>query len=121
MDPDTLEDVPRGEQGELWFRSKQLMKGYHNKPEATAEAITEDGWFRTGDMGKVDDDGYLWLSIDRGLVRLDREEFAKASADAGHRLQHEPLGRCLGQLGNGELLLEPEDRTLPSQGVSNSR
>jgi len=61
VDPDSLEEVPAGTQGELWFRSKQLMKGYHNKPEATAEAITEDGWFRTGDIGRVDDDGYIFV------------------------------------------------------------
>jgi acyl-CoA synthetase (AMP-forming)/AMP-acid ligase II len=61
VDPDTLKDVPEGEQGELWFRSPQLMKGYHNKPEATAEAITEDGWFRTGDIGHIDDGGYIFV------------------------------------------------------------
>ena len=37
------------------------MKGYLNKPEATAEVITDDGWFRTGDIGKVDDDGYVYV------------------------------------------------------------
>ncbi|CAA0110735.1 Long-chain-fatty-acid--CoA ligase FadD13 [Mycolicibacterium vanbaalenii] len=61
VDPDTLDDVPAGEQGELWFRSPQLMKGYHNKPEATAEAITDDGWFRTGDVGRVDEGGYIFV------------------------------------------------------------
>jgi acyl-CoA synthetase (AMP-forming)/AMP-acid ligase II len=61
VDPDTLEDVPQGEQGELWFRSPQLMKGYHNRPEATAEAVTSDGWFRTGDIGRVDDGGYIFV------------------------------------------------------------
>jgi acyl-CoA synthetase (AMP-forming)/AMP-acid ligase II len=61
VNPDTLEDVPAGEQGELWFRSAQLMKGYDNKPEATAEAITEDGWFRTGDIGRVDEEGYIFV------------------------------------------------------------
>lgn len=61
VDPYTLKDVPTGEQGELWFRSPQLMKGYHNRPDATAEAITEDGWFRTGDIGRVDDDGYVFV------------------------------------------------------------
>ena len=61
VNPDTLEDAPAGEQGELWFRTKQLMKGYHNKPEATAEAITEDGWFRTGDIGRVDEEGYIFV------------------------------------------------------------
>ena len=37
------------------------MKGYHNKPDATAEAITDDGWFRTGDIGRVDADGYIFV------------------------------------------------------------
>ncbi len=61
VDPDTLADVPSGVHGELWFRSPQLMKGYLNRPEDTAEVITEDGWFRTGDMGKVDDDGFVFV------------------------------------------------------------
>ncbi|MCW2865977.1 MAG: long-chain-fatty-acid--CoA ligase [Marmoricola sp.] len=61
VDPGTLEDVPTGEHGELWFRSPQVMKGYLNRPEATAEVITPDGWFRTGDMGKVDADGYVYV------------------------------------------------------------
>ena len=61
VDPDTLEDVERGQQGELWFKSRQLMKGYHNKPDATKEAITEDGWFRTGDIGRVDEEGYIFV------------------------------------------------------------
>ena len=61
VDPNTLEDVPEGQQGELWFRTPQLMKGYLNKPEATAEAITPDGWFRTGDIGRIDADGYIFI------------------------------------------------------------
>ncbi|MDT5387929.1 MAG: hypothetical protein QOE04_1570 [Mycobacterium sp.] len=61
VDPESLEEVPAGAQGELWFRSKQLMKGYHNRPEATAEAVTEDGWFRSGDIGRVDDGGYIFV------------------------------------------------------------
>ncbi len=61
VDPDTLTDVPAGQPGELWFRTPQLMQGYHNKPEATREAITEDGWFRTGDIGRVDDGGFVFV------------------------------------------------------------
>ena len=61
VDPETLEDVPTGQPGELWFRTPQLMEGYHNKPEATAEAITADGWFRTGDIGRIDDEGYIFV------------------------------------------------------------
>jgi acyl-CoA synthetase (AMP-forming)/AMP-acid ligase II len=61
VNPDSLDDVPAGELGELWFRTPQLMKGYHNKPEATAEAVTDDGWFRTGDLGRVDQDGFIFI------------------------------------------------------------
>jgi len=61
VDPESLEEVGTGENGELWFRTPQLMQGYLNKPEATAEVITDDGWFRTGDMGRVDADGYVYV------------------------------------------------------------
>jgi acyl-CoA synthetase (AMP-forming)/AMP-acid ligase II len=61
VDPATLEDLPTGEHGEIWLRTPQLFKGYLNRPEATAEVITEDGWFRTGDMGKVDAEGYVFV------------------------------------------------------------
>ncbi|MCW2786006.1 MAG: long-chain-fatty-acid--CoA ligase [Marmoricola sp.] len=61
VDPGTLVDVPTGEHGELWFRTPQLMKGFLNKPEETAEVITADGWFRTGDMGKIDADGFVFV------------------------------------------------------------
>ncbi|MCR6032403.1 long-chain-fatty-acid--CoA ligase [Nocardioides sp. zg-579] len=61
VDPGTLEDLPVGTHGEIWLRTPQLMKGFLNKPEATAEVVVEDGWFRTGDMGKLDEDGYLFV------------------------------------------------------------
>lgn len=62
VDPGTREDLPTGEAGEIWLRSPQVMKGYLNKAEATAEVITDDGWFRTGDIGHLDADGYLFVS-----------------------------------------------------------
>lgn len=62
VDATTGADLPTGEPGEIWLRSPQVMKGYHNNPEATAEVITADGWFRTGDIGHLDDGGYLFVS-----------------------------------------------------------
>jgi acyl-CoA synthetase (AMP-forming)/AMP-acid ligase II len=64
VDPVTLEDVPAGESGEIWFRTAQAMKGYLNQPDATAEAKTADGFIRSGDIGKIDEDGYVYV-IDR--------------------------------------------------------
>lgn len=61
VDPATLDDVAPGEHGELWFRTPQLMKGYLNKDEATRDVVTDDGWFRSGDMGRIDSDGYVYV------------------------------------------------------------
>ena len=57
-------DTPPGEIGEIAIRGENIMKGYWNRPEANEEAITEAGWFRTGDMAKVDEDGYFFI-VDR--------------------------------------------------------
>ncbi len=64
MDYETFVEKPVGEQGELWVRGPQVMKGYWNMPDETAVAITEDGWLRTGDIARMDDEGYFYL-VDR--------------------------------------------------------
>jgi long-chain acyl-CoA synthetase len=60
---DNGQEVPTGEIGEILIKGHNVMKGYLNQPEATAEAI-KDGWFATGDMAKVDEDGYFFI-VDR--------------------------------------------------------
>jgi long-chain acyl-CoA synthetase len=55
-------DLPVGEAGEICVRGPQVMAGYWNRPAATAEVMTEDGFLRTGDIGWVDADGYLRIS-----------------------------------------------------------
>jgi acyl-CoA synthetase (AMP-forming)/AMP-acid ligase II len=62
VDPATGQDVTAGQPGEFWFRSAQRMMGYLNRPEDTAEAITEEGWLRSGDIGHVGDGGFLYVS-----------------------------------------------------------
>ena len=54
--------VPRGTVGEIEISGPNVFLGYHGKPEATAEAFTRDGWFRSGDLGYLDADGYLYIS-----------------------------------------------------------
>lgn len=61
MDPLTHEEVAPGEHGELECRGYVITRGYYKKEEETREAFTEDGWFRTGDIGDIDADGYLTL------------------------------------------------------------
>lgn len=59
-----LADVPAGEAGEILIRGPNVTSGYWNRPDATAASFTEDGWFRTGDAGRLDGDGHLYV-VDR--------------------------------------------------------
>jgi long-chain acyl-CoA synthetase len=66
VDLETGEAIPIGSEatGELWVTGPQVMKGYWNKPEETAQTITPDGWLRTGDIARTDSDGYFYI-VDR--------------------------------------------------------
>jgi PAS domain S-box-containing protein len=64
VDVATRSDVPIGELGEIWVHGPQVMKGYLNNPEVTRRVLDEEGWFRTGDIGYADADGYIYL-LDR--------------------------------------------------------
>jgi len=63
VDPDGR-DVKDGERGEILFRGPNVTPGYYNNPEATAAAITPDGWLRSGDIARRDSEGYYYI-VDR--------------------------------------------------------
>ena len=83
VDPATGADVSRGETGELLVRGPQVMKGYLNAPEATAAMLDPDGWLHTGDLGTIDEAGYVYI-VDRvkELIKYKGLQVAPAELEA---------------------------------------
>src|ERR1043166_2181011 len=72
--PETATRCRAGEEGELQFRGPRVTRGYWEKPEETAKAFTDDGWFRSGDLVVGNDGGHLiFKSRLREVLRLDRK------------------------------------------------
>jgi acyl-CoA synthetase (AMP-forming)/AMP-acid ligase II len=76
-------EVARGQEGELLIRGPQIMKGYLNRPEDTAACIDREGWYHTGDVGRVDEDGYFFI-VDRTkeLIKYKGLQVAPAELEA---------------------------------------
>jgi acyl-CoA synthetase (AMP-forming)/AMP-acid ligase II len=76
-------ELPIGKEGELWIRGPQIMKGYLNRPEETADSLDRDGWYHTGDVGYVDGEGYFFI-VDRTkeLIKYKGLQVAPAELEA---------------------------------------
>lgn len=88
VDPDSGNDAPHGGPGEVWVRGPQVMLGYLGLPAETARVITPDGWFKTGDIGTIDADGYFRI-VDRlkELIKYKGYQVAPSELE-GYVLEH---------------------------------
>jgi len=83
VDPVTLADVPPGEDGEIWIRGPQVMRGYLNRMEETRATVDSDGWLHTGDIGHADADGHFFI-VDRlkELIKYKGMQIAPAELES---------------------------------------
>jgi acyl-CoA synthetase (AMP-forming)/AMP-acid ligase II len=86
---DTGEELPAGQVGEMVVRGPQVMKGYWNRPEETRECLGEDGWLLTGDIGWLDEDGYLYI-VDRKKEMIKYKGYQVAPAELETLLHEHP-------------------------------
>jgi len=98
VDPDSGEDVAPGGEGEIWIRGPQVMVGYLGNEAATAETITEDGWLRTGDVGRIDEMGYTHI-VDRLKELIKYKAYQVPPAELEAVLVSHPQVRDAGVIG----------------------
>lgn len=102
----TINNNEDGE-GEICVKGDIVMLGYYNNPEANAQVFTEDGWFKTGDIGKVDEDGFVFITgRQKNLIILDN----------GKNVYPEELECLVGQIdGVTEVLVYAEDELITAE------
>ena len=94
-DPETDEWLPPGKTGETCFRGWCVMRGYYDDPERTAEVLDIAGWFRTGDMGVIDEDGYLQLvGRIKDVIRVGGENVAALDVES-FLMHHEKVKQAI--------------------------
>jgi long-chain acyl-CoA synthetase len=98
VDPNSGEEVPLGEAGEICVKGPQVMKGYFNKPEETKKAIDKDGFMHTGDVGVMDEDGYVKI-VDRTKDMIIVGGFKVFSAKLEDTLTNHPAIGMVATIG----------------------
>ena len=97
-------EVPQGEVGEICVRGPQLMKGYWNKPEETAKVFSPEGWLRTGDLGRMDAQGYIEF-VDR------KKDLIVVSGFKAFPAEIEDVARLLPGVKDAGVVGLPDERT----------
>jgi fatty-acyl-CoA synthase len=83
VSPESGQEVPVGERGEVWMRGYNMLDGYHRDPVKTAEAIDSDGWYHSGDIGSVDANGHLrFHGRFKDMLKVGGENVAAAEVEA---------------------------------------
>ncbi|GHB36905.1 AMP-dependent synthetase [Streptomyces viridiviolaceus] len=137
---DPGKDLGAGEAGEILIRGPQVMKGYLGRPDATAAMIDGDGWLHTGDVGHVDEDGWLFV-VDRVKELIKYKGFQVAPAelealllthpgiadaavigahdDDGNEVPHAYVVRrpAAGDLSEGEVMMYVAERVAPYKRI----
>jgi len=98
VDPNTNEEVPLGEPGEICIKGPMVMKGYHNKPEETANMLDKDGWLKSGDVAIMDEEGYLRI-VDRTKDMIIVSGFKVFSAKLEDTLTKHPAIAMIATIG----------------------
>jgi len=98
VNPETGESLGPGQQGELWVRGPQVMKGYLNNPDATKEVLVDGGWLRTGDIGYYDEDKSFYI-CDRLKDLIKVKGYQVAPAELEEVLRSHPLVHDAGVIG----------------------
>lgn len=137
VEPDTRKPLPIGSSGLLLLRGPNLFHGYLNQPEKSAAVLSDDGWYETGDLGKIDEEGFLYIqgrqsrfskiggemvshgAVERAVVEaLDLVDAELPPVAIGSRLDAEK-GEALILLTTTELDLQALKRKLQLAGLSN--
>jgi long-chain acyl-CoA synthetase len=98
VDPETKKEVPLNEPGELCVRGPMVMQGYHNKPEETKKAIDGDGFMHTGDIGVMDDEGYVKI-VDRSKDMIIVGGYKVFSTKLEDKLSEHPAVHLVATIG----------------------
>lgn len=130
IDPASLVEQAQGEEGEICLKTRQLMRGYLNRPEDTAKAMLDDGWFRTGDMGRIDDGGFVYVEdrikdmIISGGENIYSSEVERVLAEHPSVLEVAVIGvpdERWGESVKAVVALKPDARTSADELIAFSR
>lgn len=122
MSPEDTE-VPVGETGELWIKGPNIFKGYHNNPEGTKNALTEDGYFKTGDVGYQDKEGNFFIT-DRIKELIKYKGFQVPPAELEGLLVSHPKindAAVVGVYKKDQATEVPQAYIVPSPGVQGDK